>query len=91
MKVTVGCKHGKWTTLDPCSCLSESDPKLYKNFEFYEIEIFKHLENMWIYIAKQFMSTKNNLKQCISIVQDGASGEQVGDIEKIIVKNMFKI
>ena len=27
----------KWTTLDPCSGLSESDPKLYTNFEFYEI------------------------------------------------------
>ena len=34
---------------------------------------------------------KNNFKQRISIVEDGASGEQVGDIEKIIVKNLFKI
>ena len=33
----------KWTALDPCSCLSESDPKLYTNFEFYEIKIHKHL------------------------------------------------
>ena len=48
----------KWTTLDPCSDLSESDPKLYTNFEFYEIEIHKHLENMWIYKAKQYMFTK---------------------------------
>ena len=30
-------------------------------------------------------------KQRISILEDGASGEQVGDIEKIIVKNLFKI
>ena len=35
-------------------------------------------------------SQKNNFKQCISIVDDGASGEQVGDIEKIIVTNLFK-
>ena len=37
------------------------------------------------------MFTKNNFKQCISIVEDGASGEQVGDIEEIIVKNFVKI
>ena len=36
-------------------------------------------------------SQKNNFKQCISILEDGASDEQVGDIEKIIVKNLFKI
>ena len=33
---------------------------------------------------------KNNFKQRISIVEDGASGEQVGDIEKIIVKTCKK-
>ena len=37
------------------------------------------------------MFTKNNFKQRISILEDGASGEQVGDIEKIIIKNLFKI
>jgi hypothetical protein len=37
------------------------------------------------------MFTKNNFKQRICILEDGASGEQVGDIEKIIVKNLFKI
>jgi hypothetical protein len=45
-KVTYGCNTVKWTTLDPCSGLSESDPKLYTNFKFYEIEIHKHLENI---------------------------------------------
>ena len=34
---------------------------------------------------------KNKFKQCICILEDGASGEKVGDIEKIIVKNLFKI
>ena len=90
-KLYRGASTVKWTTNDPCSGSSESDPKLYTNFEFYEIEIHKHLENIWIYKAKQFMFTKNNFKQRISIVEDGASGEQVGDIEKIIVKNLFKI
>ena len=37
------------------------------------------------------MFTKNVFKQRISIVEDDASGEQVGDIEKIIVKHLFKI
>ena len=36
-------------------------------------------------------SQKNNIKQHICILEDGASGEQLGDIEKIIVKNLFKI
>ena len=81
----------KWASLDPCSGLSESDPKLYTNFEFHEIEIHKHLENTWIYKAKWVMFTKNNFKQRICILQDGASGEQVGDIEKIIVQNLFEI
>ena len=38
--------QAKWRTLDPCSGLSESDPKQYTNFEFYEIVIHKHLENI---------------------------------------------
>jgi hypothetical protein len=37
------------------------------------------------------MFTKRNFKQHICILEDGASGEQVGDIEKIIVKTLFKI
>ena len=87
----MGASTVKWTALDPCSGLSEIDPKLYISFEFYELEIHKHLENVWINKAKQFVFTKNNFKERISILEDGASGEQVGDIEKIIVKNFFKI
>jgi hypothetical protein len=37
------------------------------------------------------MFTKNSFKQRICILEDGASGEQVGGIEKINVKNLFKI
>ena len=44
-----------------------------------------NLQSQAIYIKK------NKIKQHISIVEDSASGEQVGDIEKIIVKNLFKI
>jgi len=41
-----GARTVKWTPLDPCSSLSESDPKLCTNYEFYEIEIHKHLESI---------------------------------------------
>ena len=44
--VLKGASMVKWTALDPRSCLSGSDPKLYTNFKFYEIEIHKHLENI---------------------------------------------
>jgi hypothetical protein len=84
--IVLGCKHSKvdnsWSLpRDPCSSLSESDPKLYTNFEFHEIEIHRHLENIWIYKAERFMFTNFNFKQRICILQDGASGEQVGDIK----------
>ena len=49
----LGASMVKWTTLDLCSGLSESDPKLYPTFELYEIEIYKHLENICTYKAKQ--------------------------------------
>ena len=55
-------------------------PKIYTKFECYEIEVHKHLENIWIYEAKQFMFTKNNFKQRICILEDGASGAKVGEI-----------
>ena len=45
-----GASTVKWTTLDACSGLSESDPKLYTNFEFHEIEIHKHLQSQSIYV-----------------------------------------
>ena len=42
----MGASTVKWTSLDPCSSLKEIDPKLYSNFEFYEIKIQKYLENI---------------------------------------------
>ena len=41
--ISMGASTVKCTALDPCSGLSESDPKLYTNFEFYDI-------NLWIFI-----------------------------------------
>ena len=37
------------------------------------------------------MLKKKNFKQHICILEEGASGEKMGDIEKIIVKNLFEI
>ena len=42
----MGASTVKWTALHPCSDLSASDPNLYTNFEFHEVEIHKHLENI---------------------------------------------
>ena len=52
----LGASTVKWTALDPCSRLSESDPKLCTTVEFYEIEY------IWIYKAKQFMFTKKKFQ-----------------------------
>jgi hypothetical protein len=41
-----GANTVKWTALDPCSGLCESDPKLYTNFDLYEIKTHKHLESI---------------------------------------------
>ena len=57
------------------------------------------MKQKFINIQKTYESTKpcnlcsqkNNFEQRISMLEDGTSGEQVGDIEKIIVKNLFKI
>jgi hypothetical protein len=44
-----------------------------------------NLQSQAVYVPKkQFQTTYMYL-------EEGASGEQVGDIEKIIVKNLFKI
>ena len=37
------------------------------------------------------MLKKNKFKQCIYILEDGASGDKVGDIVKVLVKNLFEI
>ena len=41
-----GASTVKWIAIDPCSGSSASDPNLYTNFAFHEIEIHKHIENL---------------------------------------------
>ena len=63
--------------------LSESDSKLYTNFEFCEERNHRHFSKYW--------STKpSNLwnvffKKSLHILEDGASGVQVGNIEQVSV------
>jgi hypothetical protein len=44
-----------------------------------------NLQSQVVYVHKK------KFKQRICILQDGASGEHVGDIDKIIVQNLFEI
>ena len=63
---------------------SESDSKLYVNFEFFEekdYNFFKHNDLQ----SKANYGDKNNSKISVHILEDGASGVQVGDIEQLIV------
>ena len=59
---------------------SESDSKLYTNFEFCEEKNHRDIKNIPIYKAKQIVMTKKNSKKNLHIFEGGASGVQVGDI-----------
>ena len=71
--------------------LSESDSKLYTNFESCEgkyIIIYKLNKNKSIDISKhidlqsqEMYDGKNIFKKSVHISQDGGSGVEVGDIE----------
>jgi hypothetical protein len=69
----------KWIALDPYLVLRNSDSKLYTNFEFREENIHKHLKNILIYKANRFMNF------VLDILEHGASGVQVGDIEQTTI------
>ena len=79
-----------WIALDPCLELSESDSKLYTDLEFCEEKNHRHFKTIMIYKAKQFMMGKNS-KKSLHILEDGTSGVQVGDIEQVIVENLFNV
>ena len=73
-----------WTTLDPCTSLSESDSK---QFEFCD-EIRKNnvdLQSQAIFVDK------TNLKKYIHTLEDNANGCASGRIEQVIVKTLIEI
>ena len=63
--------------------LSETNSKLYTNFEFCEGKNHKHFKNTLIYKAKQKILTKK-FKKNLHILKDGASGVQVSGTKQII-------
>ena len=56
-------KHGQVHNSLACIGLSESDSKLYPNFEFCEGKNHKLLKNTLIYKIKKFMLTKKKKKK----------------------------
>ena len=62
----------------------ESDSKLYTNFELCEERNHRHFKNMMVYKTKQIMVTKK-IQENLNILEDDASGVQVGDVEQVVV------
>jgi hypothetical protein len=62
--------------------LSESDSKLYTNFEFCEESNHRHFKYMLIYKSQADFDDKINFKKSLYILEDVACGVQVGDIEQ---------
>ena len=81
----MGVSTVKWKVLEPCPILSESDSVLYINFELCKEQIHILFKNLPIYKAKQLMTIKWKLKKRLHILDDGASGVQVGDIQQVMV------
>ena len=80
-----GASTVNWTTPNTCLVLSESDPKLYTNFEVCEEKdpwtFKKHIDLQ----SQAIYDDKNDSKKSLHILEDSASGVQVGDIEQAIV------
>ena len=64
----------------PCLVFNESDSKLYTNIEFCEEGNHRHFKNILIYNDDTKVS-----KESLHILEDGASGVQVGDIEQVTI------
>ena len=90
--MTYGCKHIKvdMTTLDSCTCLSESDSKQYTNFEFYEGKICKHLKKHINLHIQAIYVDKNNLKRVCIFQKTMQVGVQVMILNKQLSKFCFK-
>ena len=56
----LGASIVKYTTPLPCNGLSDSDTKLFTNFEFCEGTNHKHLKNTLIHKAKLLTLTQKN-------------------------------
>ena len=65
--------------------LSESDSILYNNFEFCEGKNHRHCKKHINLQSQAVYDDKKNSKKNLHILENGASGVQVGDIEQMTV------
>ena len=87
----VGASTLKWTCPNPCLVSTENDSKVYTNFDFFGEKNHRNFYNIFTYKAKKLMMTKKKLQESLHILEDGASGVQVGDSEEVTVQNLFKV
>ena len=85
-QIAIGCKHGEVDSSYPCTCLSESDLRLYTNFEFYEKKDCKHFPKHVDLQSQAIYVDKNNLEKSLHILQDSASSVQVVILIKYLSK-----
>ena len=72
-KITMGASTVKWTTLEPCIGLSESNSKLYINFEICEDKNHKNkkhsdLQSQAIYVDNCFQEKSTYSKGMVQVV-----------------------
>ena len=80
----MGASTVKWRTHDLCLVLSESDSKLCTNFEICEGKTM-NISNSVNLQSQAIYDDQKNSNRSLHILEDGASGVQVGDIEQVIV------
>ena len=78
-------KQVKYTTSLPCIGLSESDLRLYPNFEFCEGKNHKHLENTFDVQSQAIYVDNKKFKKSLHILEDGVSNVQVEILNMEIV------
>ena len=77
-----GCKHGKLDSLHPCLLLTESESILCADFESCKEKNHIHFNK---HIDPQSEAIYGDKKKSLHILEDGASGVQVGDVAQVIV------
>ena len=85
LKRPLGASMVRWTTPDPCLVLSDRDWKLYTNFEFCEEKNHIHVKKHIGLQSHAILWWQKNSMKNLHILEDRASGVQIGDIEQVIV------
>jgi hypothetical protein len=80
-----GASTVNWTTLDPCLVFNESVSKSYTNFGFCEEKKTQTFQEHIDLQSQANYDDKKYSKKSLHILEDGASGVQVGDIEQMTI------